>query len=111
MILTRLQGVVLVPAFVLAVALYAVAGRTTTPFVRLWPSLAALAVLGVGVVALGLGAYAPAGNAEYAVDDALRFGLYHAADLLLLVGVVPACAVAALALSRPTRRRFARTSP
>src|SRR5688500_15705254 len=50
---------------------------------------------------MGLGAYAPAGRADYALGDALRFGLYHAADLLLLVGVVPACAVAALALARP----------
>lgn len=100
-ILTRLQGVVLVPAFVLAVALYAAAGRTRAPFVRLWPSLAALAVVGAGVGLMGLGAYAPAGSAEYAVGDALRFGLYHAADLLLLVGIVPACAVAALALARP----------
>jgi hypothetical protein len=100
-VLTRLQGVVLVPAFVLAVAIYAAAGRTMTPFARLWPSLAALAVIGVGVVAIGFGAYEPAGSAEYAVGDALRFGLYHAADLLLLVGVVPACAVAALALARP----------
>jgi len=100
-VLTRLQGVVLVPAFVLAVALYALAGRTRAPFVRLWPSLAALAVIGAGVALMGLGAYAPAGSADYALGDALRFGLYHAADLLLLVGVVPACAVAALALSRP----------
>ena len=72
-----------------------------TPFARLWPALAALAVVGVGVVAIGFGAYEPAGSAEYAVGDALRFGVYHAADLLLLVGVVPACAVAALALARP----------
>ena len=100
-ILTRLQGVVLVPAFVLAVAIYAAAGRTTTPFVRLWPALAALAALGVGVVLVGFGAYGHAGGAEYGVGDALRFGVYHAADLLLLVGVVPACAVAALALARP----------
>jgi hypothetical protein len=100
-VLTRLQGVVLVPAFVLAVAIYAAAGRTMTPFARLWPSLTALAVVGVGVMAIGFGAYEPAGNAEYAVGDALRFGLYHAADLLLLVGIVPACAVAALALARP----------
>ncbi|MEP7334440.1 MAG: glycosyltransferase family 39 protein [Actinomycetota bacterium] len=100
-VLTRLQGVVLVPAFVLAVAIYAAAGRTMTPFVRLWPSLAALAVVGVGVVSIGFGAYEPAGSAQYAVGDALRFGVYHAADLLLLVGIVPACAVAALALARP----------
>lgn len=100
-ILTRLQGVVLVPAIVLAVAIYAAAGRTTTPFVRLWPALVALAAVGVGVIAIGFGAYEPAGSASYSVGDALRFGVYHAADLLLLVGVVPACAVASLALARP----------
>ena len=100
-ILTRLQGVVLVPAVFLAVVIYAAAARTTAPFVRLWPTLAALPAVGVGVFSIGFGAYGHAGGAEYAVGDALRFGVYHAADLLLLVGVVPACAVAALALSRP----------
>jgi Dolichyl-phosphate-mannose-protein mannosyltransferase len=100
-ILTRLQGVVLVPAFVLAAVIFAAAGRTTAPIVRLWPSLAALAAVGAGVGAIGLGAYEPAGSAEYTVGDALRFGAYHAADLLLLVGIVPVCAVAALALARP----------
>ena len=100
-ILTRLQGIVLVPAFVLAVLVYAVAERTTAPFVRLWPALAALAAVTVGVLSVGFGAYEPAGTVDYSVGDALRFGVYHAADLLLLVGVVPACAVAALALSRP----------
>jgi hypothetical protein len=100
-ILTRLQGVVLVPSFVLAVALYAAAGRTTAPLARLWPALAGLAVLGAAVLAAGLGAYEPAGTVSYGLGDALRFGLYHAADLVLLVGVVPACAVVALALTRP----------
>ena len=100
-ILTRLQGVVLVPAVALAVVLYAASGRTAAPLRNLWPSLVALGAIGVAVIAAGLGAYEPAGGADYAVGDALRFGVYHAADLLLLVGVVPACAVAALALTRP----------
>ena len=100
-ILTRLQGVVLVPSFALAIALYAAAGRTTAPLVRLWPSLAGLALLGAAVLAAGLGAYEPAGTVSYGLGDALRYGVYHAADLLLLVGVVPACAVVALALARP----------
>src|SRR5688500_3139617 len=73
-VLTRLQGVVLVPAFVLAVALYALAGRTRAPFVRLWPSLAALAVIGAGVALMGLGADAPAGSAGHARGDAVPRG-------------------------------------
>ena len=100
-ILTRLQGVVVVPAFALAVALYAGAGRTTAPLARLWPSLAGLALLGAAVLAAGLGAYEPAATVSYGLGDALRYGVYHAADLLLLVGVVPACAVVSLALARP----------
>jgi hypothetical protein len=100
-ILTRLQGVVLVPAFALAVALYAAAGRTTRPLARLWPSLAGLALLAAAVLVAGLGAYEPAGTVSYGLGDALRYGMYHAGDLLLLVGVVPVCAVVALALARP----------
>ena len=51
------------------------------------------------MLAAGLGAYEPAGTVNYGVGDALRYGVYHAADLLLLVGVLPACAVVALALA------------
>jgi dolichyl-phosphate-mannose-protein mannosyltransferase len=100
-VLTRLQGLVLIPVFVLAALLFAAAGRSWTPLRRVGPALGAIAVLGVlWLVIGGFGAYGPAGKASYDVADSLRFVLYHAADALLLVGVVPACAVAALVLRR-----------
>jgi hypothetical protein len=101
-VLTRLQGIVLVPAFALAVVLFAAASRSPAPVSRLWPALASLVGVGAAVLATGFGAYAPAGTVEYDVGGALRFVLYHAADLVLLAGVVPACAVALLCW-RPER--------
>lgn len=99
-VLTRLQGVVLVPVVLLATALFAAAGRDFAPLRRLWPALAALTALIVFVVASGLGAYAPAGEAEYAFGDTLKFVAYHAADAALLVGIVPVCALVVLVLQR-----------
>jgi hypothetical protein len=97
-VLTRLQGLVLVPVFVLAVLLYAGAMRSWAPLRRLAPALGAIAVLAlVWLVVAGFGAYGPAGKASYNLADSLRFVLYHAADAVLLVGVVPACAVVLLA--------------
>ena len=99
-VLTRLQGVVLVPVFVLAAVLFAASARSFAPLARLWPSLAALCVVAVAVPAIGFGAYEPAGTVNYSLSDALRYIVYHAADATLLVGVVPVCAVAMLALHR-----------
>jgi hypothetical protein len=96
-VLTRLQGLVLVPVFVLAVVLYAAATRSWTPLRRLAPALGAVAGLGVVWLAVGgFGAYGPAGEASYNLADSLRFIAYHAADTVLLVAVVPVCAVAQL---------------
>jgi dolichyl-phosphate-mannose-protein mannosyltransferase len=96
-VLTRLQGLVLVPVFVLAVLLDAGALRSWTPVRRLAPALGAIAALAVvWLVVSGFGAYGPAGKASYDVADSLRFIAYHAANALLLVGVVPVCAVAQL---------------
>src|SRR6266508_207325 len=97
-VLTRLQGLVLVPVFILAVLLYAGALRSWAPLRRLAPALGAITVLAlVWLVVAGFGAYGPAGKASYNLADSLRFVLYHAADAVLLVGVVPACAVVLLA--------------
>ena len=101
-VLTRLQGLVLVPAVVLAALLFAASQRSTTPLRRLAPGLAALVVLGaLWSLTVAFGAYGPAGETQYDVADALRFVLYHAADAVLFTGVVPACAVAFMALRPP----------
>jgi hypothetical protein len=98
-VLTRLQGLVLVPVFVLAALLYATSVRSWTPLRRLAPALGAIVALALLWLAVGgFGAYGPAGDATYDVADVLRFIAYHAADVVLLVGVVPACAVALLVL-------------
>jgi hypothetical protein len=92
-----------VPAFLLALGLYALLERSTEPLRR-----TALAAGGVVVLAAvwlltgGFGAYAPAGETTYSVADAIRFGFYHAGDALLLVGLAPACAVVLLALEPRT---------
>jgi hypothetical protein len=96
-VLTRLQGLVLVPVFVLAVVLYAGALQSWTPVRRLAPALGGIAALAVAwLLVSGFGAYGPAGEASYDVVDSLRFIAYHAADALLLVAVMPACALVQL---------------
>jgi len=102
---TRLQAIVLVPALVLAILIKAALDRTWLQGVRrfapLVGSLVALVVAGVAVKlarggsALGsvLGAYKVTGHVSYGFGDALRFAVYHAADLLLMTALVPAVAV------------------
>jgi hypothetical protein len=98
-VLTRLQALVLVPAFVLAVVLLGALERSTAPIRRAAPALIALGGLGVvWLVTGGFGAYEPAGQGGYDVADVLRFVAYHAGDALILVGLAPACAVALLVL-------------
>jgi len=103
-LLTRLQALVVVPAFLLALGLLALAERSTDPFRRSWPAAAGL----VGLVVLwlglgGFGAYEPAGETSYSLGGAFRFIAYHAGDTLLLVGIAPACAVVLLALDAARR--------
>jgi Dolichyl-phosphate-mannose-protein mannosyltransferase len=102
---TRLQAIVLVPALVLAILIKAALDRTWLQGVRrflpLVGSLSTVAVVGIAVKlarggsALGsvLGAYKVTGHVSYGFGDALRFALYHAADLLLMTALVPAVAV------------------
>jgi hypothetical protein len=102
---TRLQAIVLVPALVLAILIKAALDRTwlhgVRRFVPLLGSLAAVAVAGIAVKlarggsALGsvLGAYKVTGHVSYSFGDALRFAIYHAADLLLMTALVPVVAV------------------
>ena len=101
-VLTRLQAIVLVPAFVLALALTALFARSLGPVRRLWPLLAGIAVAAVLVKLLGgsqlLGAYGTVGRQSYNASDVVSFALYHAADVLIVVGVIPFVALILAAL-------------
>jgi hypothetical protein len=104
---TRLEALALAPAFAIAAVLDAAFARALWQRLRaLAPTLAALAIAGfAGVVATlarggaPLGAYRVVGTARYSAGGVARFVLYHAADLILLTGVVPVLAVFLLAAS------------
>jgi hypothetical protein len=99
---TRLQALVLPLVVLTAAGLHAVALRDVRRALRLWPAFAAFLVLGGawllvrGSPSASLGSYSPAAGAGYDVVDVLRFTEYHAAAVLLLVALLPACAVALL---------------
>lgn len=113
-VLTRLQALALLPAAVTALVLYLVLepepGRASNRLLQarqnglLLGGTAALALVWIawrlargGPASELLGAYRAAGETSYDVPEAVRFVLYHAADLVLLSGLLPACAVALLA--------------
>ena len=99
-VLTRLQAIVLVPAFVTAILLDVLFERAPRRLVRFLPALGALALVGVVWVARpgsALGAYEVTGSADYRVGDVVRFVLYHAADAILFSALLPVVAVALLA--------------
>jgi len=108
---TRLQAAALIPAFVTAVAVKALLDCEIRWAARLWPTFAGFAALGAGWAGWQLrnggpaskvfGAYQAAGEVHYSFADALRFCLYHAADVLVFTGLVPVCALAVLLFSRP----------
>jgi hypothetical protein len=105
---TRLQALVLPLVVLGAAGLHAVVMRDVRRPLRLWPAFAAFLVLGAawlawrslaaGSPAAALGSYSSAVDVGYGVGDVLRFTEYHAAALLLLAGLFPACAVALLAV-------------
>jgi hypothetical protein len=98
-LVARLQAIVLAPAFVLALLLYAAFMRDRQHLRRAAMGAAALAAAGGAfLLVAGIGAYAPAGSADYDLTRAARFVAYHAADALLLVGLAPACALVLLTL-------------
>lgn len=114
--LTRVEGLLLIPAFVLAA--FVTAGLTRTWLRGLRPFAPALVTLTLGAlvwigVALAsgrpaLGAYqVTASGSRYTVSEALPFVLYHAADLILLTGVVPAVALVLLTAAVLRRRETA----
>jgi Dolichyl-phosphate-mannose-protein mannosyltransferase len=102
-LLTRLQAVALVAAYVTAVLLV---GR---PIRRFVPSLGALAVLAAawgvwrlhagGPASQLFGAYRAAAETSYHPGDVARFVAYHLADATIVAGVLPFGAAALLIAS------------
>jgi len=113
---TRLQAVVLVAAFAAALVTHLGLERRLRDVARYWPTAAAFAAVAAAwaVVRLRggapaselLGAYRAAGEVDYGFADAVRFVLYHAADVLLFTGVIPVVAVALLAFARDKPERL-----
>src|SRR3989440_513199 len=100
---TRLQAIVLLPAVLLAIGLQLLFERSGPRAARRYlPLLAGLCVLAVvWVVVLrgqALGAYGITGRVSYGLGDAVRFVLYHLADLLILSAFIPVIAVAIVAV-------------
>jgi Dolichyl-phosphate-mannose-protein mannosyltransferase len=105
---TRVQALVLVLAYPTGLALKLLFDRAGLRSLRGHaPALAALLALTAGWSAWQLatgqgaatdvfGAYRAAGEAPYSAGAALRFVVYHLADVVLLTGVIPACAVVLL---------------
>lgn len=103
----RLQALAFVGVIVLAVALLAVAERSTAPFRRLAPLLALLGLLALVVAAVRLalgggaqlvGAYAPLAEARaYSVGDVLEAVLRQTGAVTLLTVGVPLLALGILA--------------
>lgn len=100
---TRLQAVVLLPAFATALGLDAALARSTRNLRRLAPAAGGVAALALAWVAWRLasgsgvlGGYEAVTEASYGVADGARFVLYHAASALILTGLFPVCAVGVL---------------
>jgi Dolichyl-phosphate-mannose-protein mannosyltransferase len=110
--LTRLEGLLLVPAFVIAAVVAAGFSRIwLSGLLRLTPALATLMLAAFLWLAVSLasghpplGAYEVTVSGNYGVPQALRFVLYHAADLILLTGGVPVAALVFLTSSVVQRR-------
>ena len=99
---TRLQAIVFVPAVVLAVALVLLfersGPRAARRYVVLLVGLGALTAAWLAVQrGQALGAYGVTGHVSYGLRDAVRFVLYHLADLLLLTAFVPVLATTIVA--------------
>ena len=112
----RLQALVLLPAFLLAVALDALAARDRTrlrPLLRL-AALSALVAIAIGALVLArdgelsaesaLGAYTPVGESSGVDSERLLAVAWHAVDVAILGLAIPVLAIAALA-----HRVFTRT--
>ena len=106
--LTRLQALVLVPTLVAAVVLKAALDRDRLVLRRFAPLLVGLAALVVVGALAGrdraLGAYASVGHSGYDLGEVARFVATHAAGILIVCGIVPAVALALVALETARAR-------
>jgi hypothetical protein len=103
---TRLQAIVLIPAYLTAIGVDAAIARSWHRVRAHVPLLGGVAALGViwsawqlrngGPLTKVLGGYQAAGETGYGVGAALRFIVYHFADVVLISGVVPFCALVVL---------------
>jgi hypothetical protein len=104
--LTRLQGLVLLPALVTAVLVTAGFERSLRVVRSFGLTLGLLLVSGSVILVLHhtggsgdlLGAYTTTAHTSYSLGPALRWVAWHAADLFLLVAAVPLLALCLLAL-------------
>jgi hypothetical protein len=104
--MTRLQAFVLLPAVVSAAGLDALLRRRLRAALAVAPAVAALAAGALawagwrlrngGPLSRVFGGYEPAGHAEYALGDAVRFVLYHCADVVILTAAAPVSALVVL---------------
>jgi len=101
---TRLQALVLAPAYLTAVGIKVLLDKEGARAVlRHVPTIGGLAlatggwsiwqISGAHSAAAVLGAYRSAGEGSYHTGEAAKFIAYHMADVVILTGVVPACAV------------------
>jgi hypothetical protein len=103
---TRLQAVALAPILATALLLLAACERRPRLIARFWPALGALALAGAGWMAWRLtgggpasrllAGYQAAGEHPYSLSGIVLYSRWHLADVLLMTGVVPLCAVAVL---------------
>ncbi len=110
---TRVQGLVLVPIVCSAVAADAALRRDRRALTVWWPFAAllagvacayVLAKVAAGQHVLALGVYEGVRHSHYSAGGQVRWLLYSLGELVLSVGVVPACALAAcLPRARETR--------
>jgi hypothetical protein len=106
-VLTRVQGVVFLPAVLTAAGLHALVERRPRLVLRYAPAAAAVVLpaffwslwrlVRSGSWVGALGPYSDAGSAGYDAGDVARFVVYHGGEVVLFTGVIPVCAVALLA--------------
>lgn len=105
---TRVQGVVLLAVFALAIVVDAALGRNRRSIMRFWPiwSLAGAGALVSAVFPGVFGAYESAANGSYSAGPAARLTYDHLGFLILTVGIIPA-ATLVLSLVEAARDRGA----
>jgi hypothetical protein len=103
---TRLQAIVLVPTLVTAAVGWALLVRSPRSALRLWPTAAALLVVGAawtawrlhdgGSLSEVLGGYQAVGESSYPVVETVKEIAWHLGGVAWLVGVAPVIALVVL---------------